>query len=102
MTELERLAKARQSGKFERDQQLLIDLSKRKASEKIEQDERFEGILIRQRALRLVPADAERMASRKATAASRIGGAPAGSEGIRRGRRYRPGLTPDGISSLRD
>jgi hypothetical protein len=72
MMDTERLTKARQSGKSERDQQLLIDQTKRKESEKAEHDERFEGNLVRQKALRLARTAVELLASKKAGATSRL------------------------------
>jgi hypothetical protein len=72
MTDTERLTKARQSGKSERDQQLLIDQTKRQDSEKAELDERFEENIVRQKDLRLARAEVDRLASKKVVTSPRL------------------------------
>jgi hypothetical protein len=87
MTDTERLAKARQSGRSERDQQLLIDQSKRQESEKAEHDDRFEGNIVRQKTLRLARAEVDRLASKKAVAGSGLATALPKPQSTQKGRR---------------
>lgn len=87
MTDPERPIRDRHGGKSEKDLQLSIDKTRRKESEKVEQDERFEENLVRQRALRLAHAEAERLASLKVGAVSGIDGDPPRSKRTKHGNR---------------
>ena len=87
MTDPERPTRDLQGGKSDKDMQLSMDKARCQESEKVEQDERFEGNLVRQRTLRLAHAEAERLASVKVGAAPRIGGALPKSQRTRPGER---------------